>query len=281
MAKYKQNAIPPYKKIVIFICITCLALTISCQQEITANKPMLINNPDSMYRRIPYWDMNNQHFNIKSVKIISPEPNYKILSGEYSSSSWLSMFKSSDDYVITQNNHVFWISEVTLPKKNVFFHVEKNSYINIDDDGVHFMKGRKSMKINLNLAKTKYTYDIGAYGDYYFNQPVLELETEGFLVELKSSFESIPNKIVWYGNLKDFGDIEGILEDDLDFENKENSKLTYLGNILGNPVYIKCGDHECDVYYTEILAGKFYVGYLYTLTSDDLPTESQGAQFCP
>lgn len=109
----------------------------------------------------------------------------------------------------------------------------------------------------------------------------MDISVEGYLVELKSNFESVPNKIVWYGNLEDFGNIEGLLEDDLDYENKDNYKLVYLGNILGNPVYIKCGDFECDVYYAEVLAGKFYVGYLYTLTSDDLPDDEPNATFCP
>lgn len=154
-------------KRVLCIIITLTAYT-QCQETITAYKPMLINNPDSMYRRIPFWDMNNKHYNIKSVKIISPDPNYKILSGEYSSSSWLGMFESTDDYVITQNNHVFWLSETLIPKKNIFLNIEKNSYLNIDDDGVHFLKGRKSMKINLHAAKTKLTYEIGAHGDYSF-----------------------------------------------------------------------------------------------------------------
>jgi len=111
------------------------------------------------------------------------------------------------------------------------------------------------MKVDLNFAKTLDSYEIGSYGNYHYIQPILELETTGFLLELKSSDEDVPNKIVWYGNLKDFGDIEGVLSDELGYENKKNSKISYVGNVLSNPVYFKCGDFECDVYYAEILAG--------------------------
>lgn len=61
---------------------------------------------------------------------------------------------------------------------------------------------------------------------------------------------------------------EGNLVDDLEYEDPESDKLCYLGPV-GNTymVYVRCGKF-CDFYYSEILIGKLYVGYLYTLEDD-------------
>jgi hypothetical protein len=40
--------------------------------------------------------------------------------------------------------------------------------------------------------------------------------------------------------------------------------------------FIKCGLTECDVYYSEILAGQLYVGYLYTINKN-----KEIDDFCP
>jgi hypothetical protein len=41
--------------------------------------------------------------------------------------------------------------------------------------------------------------------------------------------------------------------------------MFHLANIDDKPVFIKCAPQECDFYYVEILAGRLYVGYLYTV----------------
>jgi len=107
--KEEQPSSPPNKpnNKLLKLTIVLILITLSFQETITAFKPMLINNPDYIYRRVPYWDMGNVHKNIKKVEIVSEDPNYKILDGDYSSNSWLSQFESSKDYFMTERNHVF------------------------------------------------------------------------------------------------------------------------------------------------------------------------------
>ena len=107
------------------------------------------------------------------------------------------------------------------------------------------------------------------------------------MAEIQNNSSESFSSIIWYGQLPDFGNVEGFLIDELDYENDSNSNTTYLGNVGPLPVYIRCGEAECDVYYAELLAGRFYVGYLYTLTAEDvqndsnLPSEVKKAEFCP
>jgi hypothetical protein len=66
------------------------------------------------------------------------------------------------------------------------------------------------------------------------------------------------------------------LVDDLDFENTQNSSLQFLGPVGDYMAFVKCGVTQCDVYYSEILAGQLYVGFLYTINEN-----SEIADFCP
>lgn len=61
---------------------------------------------------------------------------------------------------------------------------------------------------------------------------------------------------------------EGYLVDDLEYEDPDSDKFSYLGPVGKTyMVYVRCGKF-CDFYYSEILIGKLYVGYLYTLEDD-------------
>ena len=64
--------------------------------------------------------------------------------------------------------------------------------------------------------------------------------------------------------------------DELDEEDKNNDLLHFLGPVGDYMAYIKCGLRKCDVYYSEILVGRLYVGYLYTLNNFD-----EEEDFCP
>lgn len=72
-----------------------------------------------------------------------------------------------------------------------------------------------------------------------------------------------PTKIVYFGGydlfskkIEDSGNkIQGYLLDELEDENRNLETLEYVGAIGEYVAYIKCGVSECDVYYTEILAG--------------------------
>lgn len=75
------------------------------------------------------------------------------------------------------------------------------------------------------------------------------------MVEIKSLIPGVASSVTWYGNLVDFGNIEGYLHDYLDYENPDNELVTFLGNIGEKTAYVRCGLNECDVYYAEVLAG--------------------------
>ena len=98
----------------------------------------------------------------------------------------------------------------------------------------------------------------------------------------------IPTRIIYYGDYDPFNQdiigkdrLNGYFIDDLEDENKDNDLFHYLGPIGVYMAFIKCGLTECDVYYSEILAGQLYVGYLYTINKkkdidDFCPTKIYG-----
>lgn len=83
--------------------------------------------------------------------------------------------------------------------------------------------------------------EIGAYGIYEFTEPLTKIETVGWMVEVKSKSSALPTMITWYGILQSFGNIEGYLHDELDFENPENGRISFLGNVSEKTAYIRCG----------------------------------------
>lgn len=49
--------------------------------------------------------------------------------------------------------------------------------------------------------------------------------------------------------------MNGYFFDDLDYERKEFDITQYAGPAGDFMAYIRCGEHSCDVYYAEVLAG--------------------------
>lgn len=52
--------------------------------------------------------------------------------------------------------------------------------------------------------------------------------------------------------------------------------MHYIGPVGSFMTYIKCGQTSCDVYYCEILLGRLYVGFLYTINQNQ-----EVVDFCP
>ena len=123
----------------------------------------------------------------------------------------------------------------------------------------------------------------------------MSLRTEGYIAAIKSSNKDIPTRVIYFGGYNPFNsqavidpndpekkisvptiDIEGYLMDELEEEDKNNDLLHFLGPVGDYMAYIKCGLTKCDVYYSEILVGRLYVGYLYTLNNFD-----EEEDFCP
>ena len=151
------------------------------------------------------------------MEIVTPDLDYRILDGEYSSDSWLSRFKTGEPYLVTPYNHVFSF-EKKLDK--IRLSIEKNSVINITESTVEFLDSRKSMKVDLIHAKSDKTYTFGSYGSYTFTEPILKLKNEGYMLELKSEQANTPNLVIWYGNFNQFGGVGGAFLEELDYDNK-------------------------------------------------------------
>lgn len=243
----------------------------------------MVSDPYNLFFRIVSRDLGS-YKSIISSQIVSEDPHYRILDGEFGETSFLSKFDKigvEHHVVVTDFSSVHWIED-NFGKFN--FYTEMNTELRINDTSANFLKGRRSLKYLLKGVTSFSQIQIGSYGRYDNYEPVIDRHTEGYLVEVKSLDQNIPTTIFWYGEIQDFGNIQGFLDDQLDYENYDNNKISYLGNAGSLPTYFKCGDTECDVYYAEVLAGRFYVGYLYTLNNSDIDSQDnkfKESAFCP
>lgn len=170
------------------------------------------------------------------------------------------------------------------------FFLNGNFYLNLEEGAKNLHPDRRL--INLPLKKSApENYSITAIGPYQYNEKLLGLATEGTVVAINSKDPEIPTRIIYFGDYNPFNSganpqqegsesssarLEGYLIDDLDEENKEFDKLHFLGPAGDYMTYIRCGTNKCDVYYTEILLGQLYVGFLYTLNET-----GEEVDFCP
>jgi hypothetical protein len=167
--------------------------------------------------------------------------------------------------------------------------------VELDAGGKILNPGRRRVEINLK-KDTVENYQLAVLGKYLYNEKLLKLSTQGYIAAVKSSNKDIPTKLIYFGNYNPFNSgvgptpegeeppqannamegLEGYLVDELDDEDKNNDDVHFLGPIGDFMSYIKCGLRVCDVYYSEILVGRLYAGYLYSL-NDNLAEDD----FCP
>jgi hypothetical protein len=84
-----------------------------------------------------------------------------------------------------------------------------------------------------------------------------------------------PNLIAFVGSLKLNVEIlvGSLIDDDIE-DGALNRGVSYLGPVGQESVYVKCGStYICDVYYSEVIFGKFYVGLLWKTGEKN--------EFCP
>lgn len=121
-------------------------------------------------------------------------------------------------------------------------------YIPVDEEeGKIFKPDRRLERIDLKPSNSQ-SYSIGAIGKYLYNEKLISVKTEGKIIAIVNSDPVIPTRLVYFGNYNPLSDtgsssinpqaessnsgrIEGYLVDDLDWENKNNNRLHFLGPI--------------------------------------------------
>lgn len=151
------------------------------------------------------------------------------------------------------------------------------------------------------LSEQGQEYQVSGTNFYYFKDPITEMTTVGNIASVQVLSDNqishpkngeIFTKFLFFGSIRTYGGISGHIVDDLEMEDITTNNHFYLGNIEKYPVYVRCNYLECDFYYSEILAGRLYVGYLYTVinkdslenkkvTAPDWKEYIQAENFCP
>ena len=200
----------------------------------------------------------------------------------------------TETFTMYTNSLVYFTTD---SKGKLVIALMQDFYIPIEEEeGAILNPDRRLLKIPL-IPSSPEKYSIGAVGKYLYNEKLINVKTEGKIIALTNSDPAIPTRLIYYGNYNPLNDkssggssggdpeeqttstpirIEGYLVDDLDEENKDNQRVQFLGPIGNFMAYIKCGLTQCDAYYSEVLVGQLYVGYLFTLND-----QSSILDFCP
>lgn len=160
------------------------------------------------------------------------------------------------------NNCLSYLTTDTKGKQ--FLALMQDFYIPVElEEGGVLSADRRLLNIPL-MASAIQKYSIGTVGRYLYNEKLIKVKTEGKIIVVVNTDPSIPTRLVYFGNYNPLSDnmstsegdiplpeeensppsplrIEGFLVDDLDEENKENSRIHFLGPIGSFMAYIKCG----------------------------------------
>ena len=181
---------------------------------------------------------------------------------------------------VSDEGSVVWIEEDAQSSKKVL-KINPNQEFDIYESE---LKGNRRV-FTIPLAETQADFRITGVNFFGFKDLITGADIMGSIVAVApklttsssatngsikptSNKSEVATKLVFFGKFLSYGNVSGHLDDSLDLEDPVTSELFYIGNVGNFPVYVKCSAEECDIYYAEVLAGRFYVGYLYTLINE-------------
>jgi len=152
-----------------------------------------------------------------------------------------------------------------------------HSFVNLRyTNTTQLQQGRRTLNIGLQTDPSQKSSkdikdenlipEISAWGGFAYLDPFINIQTKGSIVAVKSNNDKIPNRVAYYGLLDYVGNMEGYLEHDLDYENKSNDLVSFVGNSGSTPYYVKCGTQECDVYTAVVIGVEFSTDYIYSVS---------------
>ena len=272
-------------------CIQVLKIIVILTAYINGQQtpPLIISDPNTLYIRQTIEDLGSNNFSIKKIVLNLNKPkngsntvsNFQQLSEGLVPDSEIDNIK--EDLIITEDS----VCYIYTSKQNAeSLKIIPSLSILLDTKGQVVKNLTRDIDIQLTKKKPQEKFSILTVGTYTFLEKILGISTLGKLLAISSSDSSTPTRIIYFGNYDPFqktsGKDEGLmgyLVDDLDYENRQNQIYTFIGPVGPYMAFITCGISECEVYYSEILAGQLYVGHLFTL--NDGKGQDVIEEFCP
>lgn len=275
-------------KLVILLLISKSSLSI---------RGITVDSEIKLIERSCYADLTNVatqivDFELKvSTSSVNDVQTFQLFKQNEVQDSWLSGVESENGLTLTDQGTVIWIEKLDTSKAG--FLLKINASQNFDIFTNILAPQRRIYKIPLKVLSQEedWEYKVTGSNFYYFDDPISNTNLLGNIMAVtpslknksklsNSSEEQIFTKLVFYGSFRTYGGVSGYLIDDLEMEDFSTNEFFYLGNVSTFPVYVKCKSNECDLYYVEVLAGRLYVGYLYTLiNSSEVKTTPEWKEF--
>ena len=213
-------------------------------------------------------DLKQAEYELKFIPEIELSTSFKLSDKQFHNSVSFSIgeFGGESDYIVL--------------KANTGQHVDLGSYENVEKK-LEIVEGRRTLKAIISDEALE-GLKLGETGDYLDSNSI-----RGDLVEILEEKNGILSRI-WIGWVGSIGANEGVFVDDLVWESEpkvlDDVVFSSFVNFGSFNSYWRCNQTLCNVFYIEIMFGRFYVGQLFNISKDNDKPSLNGANdasFCP